>query len=336
MTNTGGSVTMRDVANSLNVSVTTVSKVVNGQDDISEATRRAVLDKIAELGYVPNIMATSLRRVKTKMVAIVLSDLSKPYFGCVLEGCEETLSCAGFQTMSFNSMEDAGRENLFIRQISSMNMAGIIIDPAQKSDPEQHALKLSGIPYVFSNRFLNADTDYYVAADNEAAGYMATSHLLGRYPGRPVICVSGPSRISPTVMRLSGYDRACREGGIVPSNECIFEDCYGLADAYKIGEAIAERFSMPVSVFCHTDEFAVGLLRALRDRDLRVPEDVAVISVDDIDIARYLTPSLTTVSIPKRRIGEESAKMLLSLIEGRAVDKPGILLKPELIIRETS
>lgn len=329
--------TIKDIAKSLNVSVTTVSKVINGHKDISEKMRQKVLDKIVEMGYVQNIMAVNLRRNKANVVALLLSDISKPYFERVIAGYESVFEAAGYQTMTFSSMEQGEREQRFIRQIAAMNMAGIIIDPAQDSDPEKAALKHAGIPYVFSNRFLDAGSDYYVAADNEMSGYMATRHLLERKPGAPVFCINGPDRISPTTMRYTGFRRAMYEAGrAFDEQRCVHNNNFGLKDAYEAGIAIAERFTPPFSVFCSTDQIAIGVLRALHEKELQVPSDAAVIGVDDIETAPYLTPALTTISLPKERIGEKSAEMLIRLIEKQEVDEPRILLKPELIIRETT
>lgn len=330
------SVTMKDIAKSLNVSITTISKVINGHSDIGSKTRSEVMAKIAEKGYVPNMMATNLRRSKANMVALVLSDISKPYFGRVIEGYENTLGAAGYQTMTFSSMEQGEREEHFIHQIASVNMAGIIIDPVQDSDPEKKALKQIGIPYVFSNRFLDEKSDYYVAADNDMAGYLGVTHLLERWGGRPVVCVNGPSRISPTIKRFAGYRRALEEAGVGFNPNYVYDNCFGLNDAFEIGMKIASAMPRPFSVFCSTDQIAVGVLRALYEKGLRTPQDAAVIGVDDIDMAQYLTPALSTVSLPKESIGRASAQMLIDLIEGKSVDNPRILLEPELIARETT
>lgn len=329
-------ITMRDIAKSMNVSVTTVSKVINKHSDISEKTRQEVLKKIDELGYVPNLLATNLRKNKANLVALVLSDISKPYFARVIASCEKTLESAGFFTLIFSSMENSDLEARFIQQIAAMNMAGIIIDPAQDSDPHKNALKQAGIPYVFSNRFLEPETDYYVAADNELAGYLATMHLFERKRGRPIVCVNGPNQISPTIQRFSGYQRAMKEIGAPLNEDFIYCNCFGLKDAYEVGKRIALSTCPPFSVFCSTDQLAVGVMRALYDSGLSIPNEVAVMGVDDIDMAEYFIPALTTVSLPKDLIGEESARMLISLIRGENLLETQVLLKPELIIRETT
>lgn len=329
-------VTIRDISKSMKVSITTVSKVINNHKDISEETRKKVLDKISELGYVPNIMATNLRKTKTNLVALVLSDISKPYFAKVIAGYENTLEAAGYQTMTFSSMEQGLREHRFVQQIIAMNLAGIIIDPAQDSNFPKNALVKAGIPFVFSNRYLEIDSDYYVVADNEMAGYIATKHLLERKPNGPAICINGPNGISPTITRNQGYIRALQEAGKLIEERLIFNNCFDSGDAYQYGLRIIKEHQSPFSVFCSTDQFAIGILRALYECGCRVPADVSVIGVDDIDMARYMTPALTTVSLPKERIGEESAKMLISLMEGNTPESYHVLLQPELIVRETT
>lgn len=329
-------VTMRDIAQSMNVSVTTISKVINGHKDISERTKTEVWDKIHEMGYVPNIMAANLRRNKGNVVALLLSDISQPYFSRVIHGYERVLNAAGYHTMIFSSMEEGEHEQVLLKQIASMNIAGVIIDPAYNSDPEKKALKQAGIPYVFSNRFLDADTDYYVAADNEAAGYIATRHLLERKPGRPVFCVNGPDRISPTIKRYEGYCRAMEEASVPVEDAWVLNSNFDLVDAYQAGLHIAERAIGPCSVFCSTDQLAIGVMRALKDRNLSVPRDVGVIGVDDIDMAAYLTPALTTVALPKEQIGEQTAKILIELMAGNKVKQPRLLLEPQLTLRETT
>ena len=326
---------MKDIANRLNISVTTVSKVINNHPDISEKTRIDVMKTIEEMGYVPNIMAANLRRNKGNMVGLVLSDISKPYFSRVIHGYESTLNAAGYHTLIFNSMEQADREIQLLKQISSINLAGIIIDPAQNSR-SQSILKQIGIPYVFSNRFFNADTDYYVAADNKKVGYIATMHLISRKPGYPIICINGPDAISPTILRYAGFKKAIIESGIFLDEQYIYHDHYDFQDAYRTGKKIATRLSPPFSVFCSTDLIAIGVLRALYDCGIKVPEDVGVIGVDDIEMASYLTPALSTVSLPKELIGEMSAKILISKMIGQPINVPRCLLEPKLVIRETT
>lgn len=328
--------TMKDIAKRMNMSVTTISKVINGHTDISQKTRQEVFRTIEEMGYVQNFMASNLRRTKSNMVALVLSDISTPFFSNVIRGYEKTLSKAGYQILIFGSYENAEKEHDFIRQLSSLQVAGIILDLAKGSKNSVPTLQAAEIPYVLSNRYINPDEGPIVTADNEMAGYLATKHLLERKPGRPVICINGPDDISPTRDRFSGYCRALRECGIEIRPEYLFSDYYGLEDSFLACKEIARSIEPPFSIFCHTDLIAMGVLSGLRANGLRVPEDVGVIGVDDIEMSAYLTPALSTVALPKELIGEKSANILIDLMEGHEVENPICFFPPTLIQRETT
>ncbi len=328
--------TMKDIARKMNVSVTTVSKVINGHTDISEKTKQHVFETIRDMGYVPNFMAANLRRSKGNMVALVLSDISTPFFSKVIRGYEQTLSAAGYQILIFGSYENAEKEYQFIKQVSSLHVAGVILDIAKDSDKSIAALKEAGIPYVLSNRYLKKDEGPIVAANNERAGYLAVKHLLERKPNAPVICMNGPDNISPTIARHQGYCQALEEAGVAYSEKYVFNDYYGLNDAYGAGLGIGKQFQPPFSVFCSTDLIAMGVMRGLRECGLCVPQDVGVIGIDDIEMAAFLTPALSTVSLPKELIGCLSAQILIDLMEGREVNEPIRFPEPELIARETT
>ncbi|WP_027086579.1 LacI family DNA-binding transcriptional regulator [Cohnella panacarvi] len=328
--------TIKDIAAFAKLSVTTVSKVINQHPDISTATKKRVLKAIDELGYVPNLMASNLRKKSANLVALLLSDMSKPYFANMINGFDKVLNESGYQTLIFSSNEDAEREQKLIRQISSIKIAGIIVDSAQNGEKNIELLDTIGVPYIRVNRISNSESGYYVAADNELAGYLATEHLLQVKPDAPVLCVNGPDDISPTIARYVGYRRALQEAGVNEDEQWVFNNHYGLTDAYRTGLYIADHYKPPFSVFCSTDLIALGLLRALSERGIKVPEEVSVIGVDDIDIAAYSTPALSTISLPKELIGEKSAEMLIALINNEEIEIPRCLLAPELIIREST
>jgi DNA-binding LacI/PurR family transcriptional regulator len=174
--------TMKDIAKSLNVSVTTVSKVINGHKDISEKMRREVLDKIVEMGTSPNIMAANLRRNKASVVALVSSDISKPYFARVIAGYERVFEAAGYHIDDVQLMERGETGTTVYPADCRDEHGGHRHRPGAGQRPGKNRAQASGNPYVFSNRFLDAASDYYVAADNEMAGYLATRHLLERKP----------------------------------------------------------------------------------------------------------------------------------------------------------
>jgi len=328
--------TLKDIATKLNLSVTTISKVINNHADISEETRQQVLDTIKEIGYVPNFMAANLRRSNGRLVGLVLSDVSQPYFSEVIFGYESTLHQAGYQTLLFNSFEDPTRELSIIRQLATLNIAGVILDIAQGSERSIESLQDLGIPYVLSNRYQDEDEDYYVVADNELAGFLATKHLLERKPDRPVVCLNGPNNISPTTGRFEGYYKAMHESLCKINEAYIYNNLFGLRDAYETGLCAAKEVGIPFSAFCSTDQIAFGFLRGIYESSLRVPQDVGVIGVDGIESASYMMPALSTIELPKQQMGQQSAQMLISLIENKPVLNPRVKMTPVLKIRETT
>ena len=151
---------MKEIAKSAGLSITTVSKVINKHPDISQATKDKVSQTIDELGYIPNLMAANLRKNKANLIGLVLSDISKPYFSKVINGYEKVFHESGYQTLIFSSAENAEREQNLIRQILSINIAGIIIDLAQNGNKNVDILDAARIPYVFSNRFADENKGY--------------------------------------------------------------------------------------------------------------------------------------------------------------------------------
>jgi LacI family transcriptional regulator len=316
------------------LSVPTVSKVLNGRGSLSRETRERVRAAADEMGYVANFMASQIRRNKSSIVGMVMSDLSQPFFSQVLMAGEAALEAEGYRAMWFTSFENEQKEYDAVRQLASLGAAGCIIDLSQNTRDAVPFLRSSDMPYVLMGRRLLSEEDCFVGADNRLAGREATAHLISRKPGRPAVCVNGPSGISPTTDRYEGFLDALREAGAPPGQ--VYENCYGLEDGYRAGLDAARRVEAPFSAFCSTDRIAQGFIRGLWEGGLRVPKDVSVAGVDDIESAGYMTPSLTTLALPKREMAEKSVEMLIQTISGEKPEPSRILLRGQLIVRESS
>lgn len=330
-------VTLKDIAKRLNLSITTISKVINNHEDISPETQKLVWDTIREMNYVPNFMAANLRRGRGRLVGLVLSDLSNPFFSSVLQGYEDTLTKAGYQTIIFNSYEDAAKELGAIRQITTLNFAGVLLDLAQNSTQSIEELQTHNIPFVLIMRYNKPDEDNYVVADNRLAGYLATRHLLERKPGSKVLCLNGPDNISPTVDRFLGYKDALAEARVEYDETVVFNNLYGRYGQKHAYDCIKKlHLAPPFSVFCSTDQIALGCMRALHDSGYRIPDDVGVIGVDGIESGKYMFPALSTVILPMEEMGKRSADMLLELMDNQVPATPRVQMMPSLTIRETT
>ena len=168
---------LKDLAEGLGVSITTVSKALNDHPDISAKRKKEILDYAKEVNYIPNQVARSFRQQRTKMIGIVISDNSNPFYARVIRGIEETLSVHGYHCVVMNSHEDVDKEIQFIGELRGLNVAGVILTPASGNKKSRELLKNYDIPYVLVNRNIEKDEDTYVVLDDEQAAYMTARHL---------------------------------------------------------------------------------------------------------------------------------------------------------------
>jgi len=329
-------VTLRDIARRLDISITTVSKALKNHPDISEERKKQVLDAAKEMQYVPNAMAKTLRSGKSRFVGLIVSDSSNPYYGRVISGVEETLSEKNYNLLIFNNNEDIQKEEKFLHDLMSVNVAGVILTPALGNAQSPAFLREAGIRYVLAHRYVYPHEDNYVVADDVMAGYIATKHLLGRRQG-PIIFINGNNNVSAARDRYQGYLKALTESGVPIEAGNGYYSGIRQEDGYAIGNQIAVRLAPPYSILCFSDYVATGAMKALRDRGITVPNQVAVMGIDDIEMFSYMTPGLTTVHIPKKEIGRTSAKLLMNMIENpEDAKEKRIVIPPRLVIRDSA
>jgi len=330
------SATLKDIAEKLNVSVTTISKALNNHPDISETRRKEILEMVEKLNYVPNTMAKSLRNRKTNFIGLIVSDNANPYYARVIRGVEEVLSVQGYHTLIFNNNEDPEKEMLFLQELRSINVAGVIITPALGNQKSTELLKKFQIPYVLANRYIDRNKDNYVIVNDLQAGYMATRYLLeNRY--KNVLFINGNEHISAARDRYEGYIAAMEEKGVQISPDWIYNNGITQEDGYNFTKKIIKTHKPPFSLLCFSDYVATGAMKALNESGVSMPKEVAVMGIDDIDMFSFMHPGLTTVHVPKKDLGLKSAEMLLNLIkEPDKIKERQIVLEPRLVVRDSA
>lgn len=334
-------VRLKDLAEGLNVSITTVSKALNDHPDISEIRKKEILEYAKQVNYVPNQVAKNFRLQKTKIVGIIISDNSNPYNARIIRGIEETLSAKGYYSIVMNTHEDPEKEMKLVRELRGLNVAGVLLTPAAGNKKSCEILKQFNIPYVLVNRYIDEEQDTYVTIDDKRAAYIATKHLCS-YHYDKIFFLNFLSSVSSAKNRLEGYYKALADCNVEVDESWIISECVNQSNGYEAMKKILERNKPPFSVLCYSDYIAIGAICALQEREIRIPDDVAVMGNDDIDILSFVKPRLTTVGVPKLRLGVKSAELLIELIEKRdseekeLFEEKRILMKPELIIRETS
>ena len=329
-------VTLKDLATILNTSVTTISKALSNHPDISEKRRLEIVSLAEELNYIPNAMAKSLRNQRTKFIGLIVGDNSNPYFARVVKGVEERLTTEGYHTLIFNSNEKPETEMELVKELRSLNVAGVILTPAAGNGESSKLLQEYGIPYVLANRYIDKHTDNYVVVNDEKASYLATDYL-SKYNHEKIFFLNFIDKVSTAVDRCCGYEKALIKKGYTPHPDWIISGCINQDDGYRVMKSLIKKNKLPFSVLCYSDYIALGAISALNEQGIKIPEEVAIMGIDDIDILSYMHPGLTTVHIPKCELGRKSADLLIKIIRGKeeAYERQ-IILQPNLIIRETA
>lgn len=328
-------VTLRDVAARAGVSTRTVSNVVNDFHYISPGMRARVQAALNELNYQPNLLARSLRQGRTGIITLLLPKIAVPYFGELAHEVVERASELGFTVMIDETSGEQDRELalLDVARCSSW------VDGALLSSLGLHGRALAELPSTLPVVLLGERTAKtaldHVGIDNVRASTDAVQHLIesGR---RRIAAVGGNASASDMTshLRLKGYRAAVRAAGL----EVIYAQTpeYRRGDAAVAVRALLARTEPPDALFCFSDELAVGSLRELHDRGVRVPSDMSIVGFDDVEGSRFATPSLTSVGPDKAEIANAALEMLIERIEGSQVSPRDVRVRHELVVRESS
>jgi LacI family transcriptional regulator len=330
---------MKDIARDLGVSVVTVSKVLRNHSDIGEETRKRVLKRIKELNYKPNLAARSLVTGRTYAVGLIVPELVHPFFAELAKGLSPVLRKKGYGLVIACSEGDPDLEQDEIDQLLARRVDALIIASTQQSPEFFKRIEEQGTPYVLVDRKFNGWDAHFVGIDDEAAGHIATKHLIEQ--GFKRIAHIGGQNVSTANGRVAGYRRALAEHSIeVPSQYVVRRksgDHAGDVTGYESMQKLLQLTPPPDAVFCYNDPTATGALKAVLERGLRIPEDVALIGCGNTFYAHLLRVPLSSVSQDTESLGEKAGKLALSLVGTKSKIKPRtVLLEPKLVAREST
>jgi DNA-binding LacI/PurR family transcriptional regulator len=331
-------VTIYDVARAAGVGISTVSRVLNENTNVSPRTRRKVLEAIEALGYKPNLMARNLSRAHVRTVGVVLSYLTNPFQVAVLQGIEQTLAQADVDLIIFN-LDSQERRNTLLENLSGGRRSdGLIVVSFSPSGQYRERFHRYNIPVVITDNYDEHLPSVYV--DNVYGGYLATSHLIALGHHRIAYIQdhfkppNGPGGNWPGLDRRKGYIQALCEANIEIDLNLIQE---GDGHTRRRGrEAVASLLSQahpPTAVFAASDMLALGVLEYARSEGIQVPQELAVVGFDDIELASFA--DLTTVRQPMHQMGSLAAKMILDLMNGKTPTESHHQLSLELVIRRS-
>jgi DNA-binding LacI/PurR family transcriptional regulator len=331
--------TLEEVAALAGVGRGTASRVINGSEQVSEASRVAVLQAIEDLGYVPNRAARSLVTRLTDVIALVVSEseervFGEPFFGQIVRGVSGALAGSQRQlllTMAHRAHDRGRLDNYLSRQ----HVDGVLLLSLHGDDPLPSQLVARGVPAVLGGR-PNEETPLpYVDVDNVGGAGQAVAHLAGT-GRRRIATISGPQDMTAGRYRLEGYRAALAQAGLPFDPALVAEGDFSEQSGTRAAEALLDRAPDLDAVFAASDQMAVGALTALAARGCRVPEDVAVVGFDDSPSSRYTTPRLTTVHQPAEAMGAQMVRLLTGLITEPEQPPDNVIMKTHLVIRDSA
>jgi LacI family transcriptional regulator len=329
---------IREVARRAKVSLGTVSNVLNHPELVSEETRMRVQHTIDELGFVRNGSARHLRVGYTQSIGLVVLDVSNPFFTEVARGAEDAASERGYIVILCNSDNSPRKEMNYLRVLEEQRVAGILIVPIEDKANYARPLRRSGTSLVLLDRVSHEANTCSVSVDDVYGGELAGRHLL-ELGHRRIAYIHGPFTSAQYADRLSGLRRAVIEAGLDPDRAIV--PLAAETDNAHAGAACAEAFlqleDLPTAIFCGNDYLAMGVMYELARRQVSVPQEVALIGYDDIDLASMLAVPLTTIRQPKYDLGFAATDLLLDEIVNKASHTHRqIVFRPELIVRQST
>lgn len=329
-------VTVVDVAEAAGVSKSTVSLVLQGSSLVNEATRAKVQAAIRELGYVYNRGAASLRQAKSRIVGIVVNDLTNSFFAELAVGVDHVVQSAGFVQFLANTGENVDRQREVIASMMEHGISGLIVSPARGTTAQDFKpLVAAGIPVVIVVRNISGAKVSSLMADNYGGAYQAVEHLaaLGH---RRIAFLGGFSDTAVFAERMQGYRAAIEKAGLVASEDLIIGSAPSRAGGV---DAVGRALSLPdrpTAAVCFNDAVAFGACDGLRARKLEPGIDFAVVGFDDVIEAKAAVPALTTVSVDPQAMGSRAAQLLLKQINSGKADAEAIVTSVRLAVRESS
>jgi len=327
---------MKEIAKLANVSLGTVSHVLNNTVKVREPLRQRVLQAVQAAGYQPSQLARGLRRDKTNMIGMIIPDITNPFFPAVVRGAEDVAFSNGFRLILCNTDNDHSKELLHLKELRTYLPAGLIVIPSNFSDlaAQVEAYCRAGTGVVCIDRLPKNWGGDSVTTDNEKGAYNATRYLLQLGHTR-LAMISGPLHLTNANDRLAGFRRALREAKLRLAPEYTQETTFDKQGGHSKALVLLRLIPRPTAIFAGNDMIALGALMAIRELGLGCPEDVSLIGFDDLDLAEATNPALTSVSQSGYQLGTAAASILVDRIRGNSGPIKHVVLQTQLKLRDS-
>jgi len=330
-------VTIKDVAEYANVSVSTVSMALNGKDyRISEATREKVRAAVEHLNYRPNRTAVSLVTKESRAIGLIVPDIKNTFFSELVAAVEEKCSDEGYSVIICTTNDEPKQDIKYVNFLLDRDIDGLlfVMSVSEKNNYAEECINLlqeARAPTVLIDREWQSDYAVNVSSDNEHGGYLACKHLLD-LGHEKIGTITGPLGTQSAKKRLDGYIRALKERGIAFDPKLVTEGNYSIASGYRHCDALLDQGVS--AIFVGNDMMALGVYKRLRECGVKIPEDISIVGYDNLNFAEFLDVPLTTVSQPIIKMGTVAVIKLLNMLKN--VDEQDEIFTPELICRDSA
>ena len=335
-------VTIKTIAKELGVSYATVSRALNDHPDVNEKTKEKVISKANEMGYQPNAIARGLVNNETKTIGLVIPDITNPFFPQVARGVEEAAVTADYNIFLCNTNWNPEREDHYVNALMQKQIDGLIMTPSSEDINHLKNLLNSKLKTVFISSFISLKDYTSIIVDNVKGTEKAMDYLIKKGHRNIGFIGAGEERFA-NQERLKGYKNSLKKHNIEIKEKNItnVKNSYDRKSGYNLMNQIVDNFSrkkLPTAVVCYNDLLALGVIQALRFKDFKIPDDMAVIGFDDISFSSLPEVQLTTIAQPKYEMGKIALETLIEKIKTGSEKKfeNKIVLSPELKIRETT
>lgn len=331
--------TIVDIAKLAGVSKATVSRVINNNPNgVSIETRNKILNIIDENRFQPSFLARGLATKKTKTIGLIIPDIANPFFPQLVRGIEDYAHKAGYSLFLCNSDNDLKKEKEYVSVLIEKGVDGVILAPSSSTgfNVKNDLLTVNDIPSVLLDRYvINSNYDAGVFVDNVKGAYMAVNQLIHN-GNKNIAYISGSILITTSIDRFRGYSKALAENNLNVNNKLIREGDFSIQSGFiATTELIHDKVEFN-AIFAENDMMAIGVIKALKKFNIKIPGEVEVIGFDNIELSSIFEPPITTVSQPIYKMGKLSAETIIKLIEKKEIENSILILEPELIIRETT
>jgi len=329
-------VTIKDIAKVAGVTHGTVSRALNDSPLVKVETAKRIKRIAKRMGYRPDRIAQSLKRRRTKTIGLIIPDILNPFFATITHGVEEKATELGYHVILVNTNRDLVREASEIKLLCERKVDGLVICPISYGSAKHLRRFKNESPFILLGSNMPGLVVDYVVSDDVQGAYLATTHLID-LGHRRIAHISDPSNTSPAESRTTGYKKALLERKIRVEENLVVPGGANIDSGYNAAGKLFEMPDPPTAIFAANDLTAIGVLALAKERSISVPEELAVVGYDDIEIAKYVEPPLTTVAQDKRRLGRLAVQLLCDKLNSQEeTDIHQIVVQPTLVVRASS